>query len=52
MYSRDKEYSVVCSQCESSFSLLSENSDPIQFCVFCGTMLSDDDVESEDDDIE
>jgi len=49
---RDKEHSVVCSQCDESFGVLTDSNEALQFCVFCGTMLSEDDVTSYDDDIE
>ena len=49
MFSRDKEYNVECTQCESYFTISTESVDVVQFCCFCGTMLSDNDVESDED---
>ena len=48
MFSRDKEYNIECSQCESYFTVTTESVEPVQFCTFCGTMLSDIDVEDSD----
>lgn len=49
MFSRDKEYNVECTQCESYFTVTTESVEVVQFCCFCGTMLSDSDVESDED---
>lgn len=45
----EKTHLIVCEECETESTVVSESHDPIQFCPFCGEYIDEDDHEEEED---
>jgi rRNA maturation endonuclease Nob1 len=45
----EKTHEIVCEECETELTVVSESASPVQFCPFCGEYI-DEDYESDEDD--
>lgn len=46
----EKTHEIVCEECETELTVVSDSTVPVQFCPFCGEYIDEDEeVDDEDD---
>ena len=48
----EKTHVIVCEECETDTTVISESDRPVQFCPFCGEYIDEDDDGYDEDDWE